>query len=126
MRYLGVALAVAIIGMAVPACRTAGAGNDGYVPDPKVRLVVKNESISEMGIYAVSDGVSSRVGTVSGFSTKAFAIEPYLLQVTHARIDGMPIGGNDRATTGDLFVSPGQVIEFTIRQTLRTSTVSIQ
>lgn len=90
-----------------------------------VALVVKNESISHMDIYVVGDGIGTRIGTVSGVTTKSFVIERSFLAANDFRIVGTPIGASASASTGRIVVKQGETILFTIKTTLRASTVSI-
>jgi len=109
----------------VQACRSGTPFDEDVVADNKVHLVVKNESINEMDIYAVADGLATRVGTVPGLATKGFSLDQSFYQASDFRVVGTPFGGNGRASTGPINVSRGQTIDFTIRTTLRASTVQI-
>jgi len=42
------------------------------------------------------------------------------------RIVATPMGGNGRASSGEVIVSPGQTIEFKIGSILRNSSVSVR
>lgn len=124
-RVLWAAIMALVIGSGATACRTATPFEEEELIDTKVHLVVKNESINEMDIYAVASGVATRVGTVSALATKAFALDQSFYQSSGFRVDASPFGGSGRASTGTLAVSRGQTIEFTVRSTLRSSTVHI-
>src|SRR3954471_15108168 len=68
MRYLRstvVALVVVLSATGVQGCRSGSAFEEDAAIDNKAHLLVKNDAINEMDIYAVADGVATRVGTVS-------------------------------------------------------------
>ncbi len=94
-------------------------------PASSIGLVVTNQNFWDMDVYAVSEGLATRVGTVTGNTTRRFVLNP-TLAAQDLRIVGTPIGGNGRASSGNLAVSPGQTINFTIGSNLRNSTVTIR
>jgi hypothetical protein len=94
-------------------------------PANAVGLRVSNQNFLDMDVYAVSEGLSTRLGTVTGNSTKTFVLSPsYTSQ--DLQIVATPIGGAGRATTGPLVVGAGQTVDFRIGSVLRNSTVFIK
>jgi hypothetical protein len=73
----------------------------------------------------VSQGLATRVGTVTGNSSRTFTLHPSLAS-QDLRIVATPIGGNGRASSGNVQAGAGQTIEFTIGSTLNHSTVIIK
>jgi hypothetical protein len=126
MRHLTTAVVALALCGAVQGCRSGSPFDEDMTTNTKVHLVVKNESINQMDVYAVADGLATRVGTVGGLATQGFALDQSFYQASDFRIVGTPFGGNGRASTGPIQVSRGQTVFFTIRNTLRASTVSIQ
>jgi hypothetical protein len=120
-------LSLALLGAPVAqGCRSGGAF-DVNNPEPDVAyLVVKNDNVLDMDIYAVSSGLPTRIGTVTGLSTARFALQPTLYGATDFRIIATPIGGNGRASSGQLIVQRGQTIDFTIGSNLRQSFASVR
>jgi hypothetical protein len=108
------------------ACRSA----DPYdVNEPRPQgamLVVNNQYFYDMDLYAVGDGLATRIGTVTGNSTGRFALNESLRSSTNLQIVGTPIGGNGRASTGLIHPSGGETITFTISPTLRGNAVLIR
>ena len=78
-----------------------------------------------MDVYAVSAGLATRLGTVTGNSSRNFVLDP-TVATPDLRIVATPIGGNGRASTGQVLAAPGQTIDFTIGSVLRNSTVFIR
>jgi hypothetical protein len=126
MKILTTALLAISLSLGTQACRSGTPFDEENATDNSVHLIVKNESIDGMDIYAVADGLATRVGTVSGLATAGFTLNSSMYAASDFRVVGAPIGGNGRASTGSIIVSRGQTIDFTIRAALRTSTVSIQ
>jgi hypothetical protein len=119
------ALLALVLVSGLEGCRTAAQFEDGEVADTKVHLVAKNESINEMDLYVVANGMPTRVGTVSGLSTRRLELEQLLFMSSDLRVVASPVGGRGAASTGPIMVSRGQTIDFTIRNSLRASTVNI-
>lgn len=123
-RHLVLALVVAIAGAS--ACRSASPYDVEDAQPGNVTLTVRNNNFNDVDVYAVSSGLATRIGTVTGNSSASFRLNPTLVSATDFRIVATPIGGNGRATTGPISVTPGQTIEFTIGPVLSQSTVSVR
>jgi hypothetical protein len=108
------------------ACFHSGTPFDQADPQAhSVGVVVKNNNFYDMDVYAVGDGVASRIGSVSGLSSARFSVDESFFSASDVRIVATPIGGNGRASTGPLNVRPGETIYFNVNTNLRTSTMSI-
>ena len=94
-------------------------------PANSIGLRVTNSNFLDMDVYAVSEGLSTRLGTVTGNSSHTFVLPP-AYSTQDLSIVATPIGGTGRATTGPITVSPGQTVEFRIGSVLRNSTVFIR
>jgi hypothetical protein len=110
---------------AVGACSRANEAGGDVAPASAIGLHVKNNAFLDMDVYAVSDGLATRLGTVTGNGSRNFVLDASLA-VQDLRIVATPIGGNGRASSGAIAVAPGQTIDFTIGSTLRNSTVFIR
>lgn len=109
-------------------CRAQKGGRDMDPAPPQsdaVALIVKNEHISHVDIHVVGDGISTRIGTVPGLTTRPFVIDKSFLAANDFRVLGTPIGQQSSASTGRIVVKRGETIYFTVKTTLRASTVSI-
>jgi hypothetical protein len=107
------------------ACRSSNAYDVGQQADGAT-LVVRNDNFADVDVYVVSAGLPTRVGTVTGNSTARFALSPSIIGPGDLRVIATPIGGNGRAYSGPLIVSPGQTIEFTIGPVLRQSNAIVR
>src|SRR5207245_1646112 len=95
------------------ACSRANQAAGEVAPASAIGLQVKNENFLDMDVYAVSQGLATRVGTVTGNSSRTFVLDQSVA-AQDLRIVATPIGGNGRASSGTVTVSPGQTIQFTI------------
>lgn len=118
---------------AVAACASGGAGRAGggggprvYVDSNVVQVQVQSNYVGPLTVYLVSDGVATRLGDVSGPTMQNFVIDPQQFDIHDLRVVAVPIGGYGRATTGLLNVRRGNIVQFTIQQQLRQSTVFIR
>jgi len=107
------------------ACWRGNQAAGDLTPATSVQLAVTNQNFYDMVVYAVSAGLPTRVGTVTGNTTHHFVLHPSMA-TQDLRIVATPIGGNGRASSGNVLVSPGQTILFTIGSNLRNSTVAIR
>jgi hypothetical protein len=110
---------------AVGACSHSYEAGGEVAPASAIGLHVKNENFLDMDVYAVSNGLATRLGTVTGNSSRNFMVDGSAANQDF-RIVATPIGGNGRASSGAITAVPGQTIDFTIGSVLRNSTVFIR
>ena len=123
--WMGILAIGAIVAIAGGCSHTPQASGD-VAPATAIGLRVRNDNFLDMDVYAISAGLPTRLGTVTGNSTRNFVLDASMADGQDFRIVATPIGGNGRATTGNIAVGPGQVIDFTIGSTLRNSSVIIR
>ena len=107
------------------ACSHSSEAGGQLAPDNSIVVHVTNQNFLDMDVFAVSGGLATRLGTVTGNSSARFLVDPSLA-TTDFRIVASPIGGTGRATTGTILPSAGQTVDFTIGSDLRNSTVFIK
>lgn len=120
----GVSLVV-VTGFAATACTRTNEAAGTLAPANVVALHVQNNNFLDVDVFAVSQGVPTRIGTVTGNTARNFVVDGSLV-TQDFRIVATPIGGSGQASTGAIIVSPGQTIDFIVGSTLRNSTVSIR
>lgn len=125
MRFLVGLMAASVTLSTASACSRPNEAGGELAPATSIGLQVKNQNFYDMDVYAVSQGLATRVGTVTGNSTRTFMLHPSLAS-QDLRIVATPIGGNGRASSGAVQVGEGQTIVFTIGSTLRNSSVIIR
>jgi hypothetical protein len=118
-----IAAASSLTGLA--ACSHTNEAAGEIAPSTAIGLHVKNENFLDMDVYAVSDGLATRLGTVTGNGSRNFVLDASLANQDF-RIVATPIGGNGRASSGAVAVAPGQTIDFTIGTVMRNSRVFIR
>jgi len=116
-----VALAASII---TGGCRTKP-GDEAEPAFEPIPVHVKNENFLDMNVFAVIGGVSRRLGTVTGNSASDFVIPPSFSNGQSVAITAIPIGGSGAASSGQLNVGSGQMIDFRIAPLLRQSSASV-
>jgi hypothetical protein len=124
-KYFAFVCMLAVAAVPATACSRSYTEAGDVAPGAGVTLHVANDNFLDMDVFAVVDGVSNRIGTVSGSGSHDFAISPALTN-RDLRIIATPIGGNGRASSGVLNVSRGQEIDFRIGSVLSNSSVIIR
>lgn len=124
IRALSYTLLSALATGPIACSHTQEAGGE-VAPARAIGLRVRNNNFLDMDVYAVSYGLATRLGTVTGNSSRNFVLDASLA-TQDLQIVATPIGGNGRASTGVVTIAPGQTIDFTIGSVLRNSTVTIR
>lgn len=91
-----------------------------------VRLVVRNQSLSDVDVYAVDVGLRFRVGSVFAGDSAALRVGPQHFADGTLRVIALPIGGSGRASTGPVSVRAGQTVEFNLSPELAASAVFVR
>ena len=91
-----------------------------------IALHVKNDNYLDMTIAVVSRGVSRRIGMVVGNSAADFSIDQTFVFGNEFSLTATPIGGSGRASSGSLFVSEGQSVDFLVGSMLRQSSAIVR
>ena len=92
--------------------------------DP-IHIHVRNENFLDMNVFVIVNGVSRRLGTVTGNGAGDFTVDWGITIGQSIAIQAVPIGGRGSANSGQLSIGLGQVIDFTVAPVLRQSTVSV-
>ena len=117
--FSGVAL------MSTTACSRTNTLGGEVAPANAIFVHVNNQNFLDMDVYAVGSGLATRIGTVTGNSARDFVVDASMA-TTNFSIVATPIGGNGRASSGNIQVGPGQTVDFTIGSIMRNSTVFIR
>ncbi len=91
-----------------------------------VAVHVVNNAFNDVDVYAVSEGVAHRLGTVTATSSDNFVLDPSYFPTGQLRLIAAPIGGRARASSGLLNVEAGQTIEFDIAPHLQESSAIVR
>lgn len=109
----------------VAACSHAYEASGDVAPSSVITLRVTNDNFLDMDVYAVAQGLATRVGTVTGNSARTFVLNSSLA-AQDFRVVATPIGGNGRASSGVLAVSAGEMVDFRIGSILSNSSAVIR
>jgi hypothetical protein len=125
MRIRGVLFAMMLASAACARGKTSGTTEEAEPrPDP-IPVHVKNENFLDMNVAVVVNGQSRRLGTVAGNGTGNFTINWSVANGQTIVLTASPIGGRGSASSGQLNVAIGQVIDFKIASVLRQSVASV-
>jgi|SRR6478672_396508 hypothetical protein len=127
LRIFAALLAIAPIaaGAGLSSCgRTNEAGGE-VVPASAIGLDVRNQNFLDVDVFSIVDGLSTRLGTVTGNGSRHFLLDP-ALGSRDFHLIAVPIGGAGRASSGNVAVAPGQTIVFTVGAILQNSNVTIR
>jgi hypothetical protein len=130
MKIGRISLLVGAALLTVSACAsprsTTQAANGSVASPASVGVDIENNNFSDVDVYVVSEGLATRLGTVTGNTTAHYNLDPSFLPTDQLRLVATPIGGNGRASSGPLNVSPGQTIHFTVAPRLRQSFADVR
>lgn len=107
------------------ACAHSGMAAGDIAPQNVVGLQVRNDNYLDVDVFALTEGVRTRLGMVTGSSTRNFLL-PGTVITEGVSILATPIGGSGSASSGSLNVAPGQTVEFRIGTLLTNSSVYIR
>lgn len=87
---------------------------------------VENNNWSDMRIYIVRSGIRTRLGYVSSMTEASLDVSDTMVGgAGEVRLMAAPIGSLQRFYSDPLHVSPGQVVEWRLENTLPLSSVRI-
>lgn len=90
----------------------------------QITVQVQNNNFSDMDVYAVSQGMTWRLGTVSGLETSTFTMpQGMVVPDEEVRLVFAPIGGWNYWVSPPVLVSPGDKVKSQIGSMLDFSTV---
>lgn len=90
--------------------------------DEVVTIRVVNQNWHDMRIYAIVDGLSVRLGTVTGFTTRTLKIRRSLIGFgADLELVAFGLGTRSAIYSGHVVVSPGDQLEFRVDNSIGTS-----
>jgi hypothetical protein len=98
----------------------------GAVHPAAVFLNVTNNSALPMVVYAVGSGIDYRLGTVSPGISSRYTFPPSMIGNGPLEIQARPSGGGVLIRSGQLLLSPGQVVDFKIEDSQVNSTTTVR
>jgi hypothetical protein len=99
----------------------------GWVAPEPVYVTIVNENTLDMDIYAVHSSMRIRLGTVTSTSTRHFVLKPTQLGGDGTfQLYADPIGSNRGVYSDQLYLTGGQVAEWTLASVLQQSTIMVR
>lgn len=125
-RYL---ISAALIGGLASGCAratTMSEGGDVDLPSTGAAAVtVDNQYRNQVDVYAVSGGLSIRLGEVNAHETETFSVAPSQYERPDFQLVARAFGGG-LATSGRLSVREGNLIAFTVAPALAESSALVR
>jgi hypothetical protein len=121
-------LLVILAMIAAPACAAGGAdGEEGVpAPAPRVFIEVENHNWADIVVYAVQNGMRTRLGMVTSMSRERFPVPVGLFATTgNVQLLADPIGGATPFLFPPVMVQQGQRVELRLENHLPLSSVSV-
>lgn len=127
LRIIAALFAIAPIaaGAGLSACGRTNESGGEVVPASAIGLDVRNQNFLDVDVFSIVDGLSTRLGTVTGNSSRHFLLDP-TLGSRDFHVIAVPIGGSGRASSGPVSVGSGQTIVFTVGAVLQNSNVIVR
>ncbi|HEX7089650.1 MAG TPA: hypothetical protein VF192_05910 [Longimicrobiales bacterium] len=121
-------LLVILAMIAAPACAAGGAGGEEGVPAPapRVFIEVENHNWADIVVYAVRNGMRTRLGMVTSMNRERFPVPAGLLASSgDVQLLADPIGGATPYLFPPVMVQQGQRVELRLENHLPLSSVSV-
>jgi hypothetical protein len=121
--FSGLALCAVVIG-------TGCGGKSARSPAPRdaaVTVEVENQNWSDMVVYARRNTTRTRLGMVNTSQTASFTVpRAFTAGPGTLQLEADPVGSRDIYRSGEVMVSPGAVVEWTITASPALSRVSVR
>ncbi len=101
LRIIAALLAIAPIaaGAGLAACGRTNESGGEVVPASAIGLDVRNQNFLDVDVFSIVDGLSTRLGTVTGNGSRHFLLDP-TVGSRDFHLIAVPIGGSGRASSG--------------------------
>ncbi len=106
--------------------RAATAAPEVQPDSTAVILVVTNNYVLTVEVYATASGASYRMGTVSPGIVSQFKLRQAMLGSGTVEFLAEPADGVYTVRSGELLLEPGNIVDFVINTHLRHSTATVR
>jgi hypothetical protein len=118
---------LALASLAAPAGCSRNRAPAVYDPAAPVVLVVRNNNVQDVDVFATGDGGRRRLGTVVAHSQQTYFLEPEFISGTRElQLLGEPIANRGSRIQARVGVQPGQEVRWTLESSLERSYVSVR
>jgi hypothetical protein len=95
--------------------------------DETIRVEVRNDNFLDVTVYVLPDGVSHRIGDVTGSSSATLDVPARLiLAATSVRLLVNPIGSPQTYLSEEILVTPGDLIRLHVASRIQMSSWSVR
>ena len=94
-------------------------------PTEASTVVVRNDYLGELDVYAITGSIRTRIGSISGGRTASFRIPGSLLIRPEIQFQVDPVGPVAPFSYRPIAVGPGNMIELSVAPTLQMSSYAI-
>jgi hypothetical protein len=118
--------ALLCVAISAAACGPAFQQDEDGAPTPRSEstLKVDNHNWSDMRIYLVRDGITTRLGFVSSMTERSINLPASALSLGgEVRLMAAPLGSTERFFSDPLHLAPGQMIEWRLENRLPLSSI---
>lgn len=118
----GVAASFAVmLAACAPAIPQESVGFVQPAPATESAVVVRNENVTEMDIYAVMGSTRSRIGTVQAGQTATLRLRAALMARPELMLQADPVGPEEAFTFPAISIRTGTTVEMRLAPILRSS-----
>jgi hypothetical protein len=118
----------ALAALELSGCGMQGRSRDGRYgkPEPPATVLAVNQNFADINLFVVHAGVRTRLGTVTGLSSRRFRI-PRTVPLTAASLQilAAPIGSRQTYLSPPVQARPGGSIDLTLGSSLNQSSVAV-
>jgi hypothetical protein len=112
--------------IAAPACAASGPGVEDGMPAPVTLIEVQNNNWADIVVYAVRNGMRTRLGMVTSMTRERFALPASVFASTgDVQLLADPIGGGRPYLFPPVTVQQGQRVELRLENHLPLSSLSV-
>jgi hypothetical protein len=95
--------------------------------DEPIGVEVRNDNFLDVTVYVMPDGVSHRLGDVTGSSSATLEVPGRLIfAATSLRLMVNPIGSREAYLSEEIFVSPGDLLRLNVASRIQMSSWSVR
>jgi hypothetical protein len=123
---MSLVLALGVAGCASPGGSPNRSSLDKPVTEAPATVRVSNHNFSDVTVYVVQSGMRSRLGMVTGLTTRRFRMPMGMsTDAGDVRIYADPIGGSQGYLSPPVRVRPGQALDLTLGAILNLSSLAV-
>lgn len=110
-------LTAALLSALAAAC--TGKGSNAPAPQSVTTVLVQNQALMDVDVFALSSGLRQRLGTVTANGSSVLRIPPTIVsEGRNLQFLVDPVGSTQQGVSFDIYVRPGERVTLTIPSSL--------